>query len=164
MSATARPAPAAAGGERAGPPPGVAAKGLRSGAIGFAGSTILGVVQTAPAYSLAVTMGFLAATVALQGPAILILAFVPIYCMTVVEQEFVAREPDCGTVLGLAALWTFRAEVTRSRDDLLRKGLAPIVGTLVLGWRWCATAATRRRTTTASPRSSASAASSSSAS
>jgi amino acid transporter len=38
------------------------------------------------------------------------------------------------TLLGLAALWTFRGEVMRSRDDLLRKGLAPLVGTLVLGW------------------------------
>jgi amino acid transporter len=84
---------------------GVAAKGLRRGAIGFAGSTILGVVQTAPAYSIAVTMGLLAATVGLQAPALLILAFVPILCMTIVEREFVVREPDCGTVF----VWVGRA-------------------------------------------------------
>src|SRR3954451_14758050 len=98
-------APAVVAVEGAPPPPGVAKKGLRADAIGFAGSTVLGVVQTAPAYSLAVTMGFLAAAVALQGPAILILAFIPIYCMTVVEQEFVARDPDCGTVF----VWVGRA-------------------------------------------------------
>jgi len=105
MSATAHPAPAGVAVDGAPPPTGVAAKGLRRGAIGFAGSTILGVVQTAPAYSLAVTMGFLAAAVALQAPAILIVAFIPIYCMTVVEQEFVARDPDCGTVF----VWVGRA-------------------------------------------------------
>ena len=63
MSASTQPVPAVVSVEGAPPPPGVAKKGLRSGAIGFAGSTILGVVQTAPAYSLAVTMGFLAAAV-----------------------------------------------------------------------------------------------------
>jgi amino acid transporter len=100
MSATTRPsAPAEAAHV------GVAAKGLRRGAIGFAGSTILGVVQTAPAYSIAVTMGLLAATVGLQAPALLILAFIPILCMTIVEREFVVREPDCGTVF----VWVGRA-------------------------------------------------------
>jgi len=70
MSASARPAPAVVELEGASPPPGVAQKGLRQGAIGFAGSTVLGVVQTAPAYSLAVTAGFLAAAVhALQSGA-----------------------------------------------------------------------------------------------
>jgi hypothetical protein len=35
----------------------IAPKGLRSGIIGLLGSTVLGVVQTAPAYSIAVTLG-----------------------------------------------------------------------------------------------------------
>jgi amino acid transporter len=76
----------------------VASKGLRSGIIGLLGSTVLGVVQTAPAYSIAVTLGFLVAAVGLQSPAALLLGFVPIFCMTVAEREFVAREPDAGTV------------------------------------------------------------------
>jgi amino acid transporter len=83
----------------------VAHKGLRAGVIGVLGSTILGIVQTAPAYSVAVTLGFLAATVGVHGPALLILGFVPILCMTIVEQEFVARDPDCGTVF----VWVGRA-------------------------------------------------------
>src|SRR4051812_22821469 len=73
-------------------------KGLRRGVIGLLGSTVLGVVQTAPAYSIAVTLGFLVAAVGLQSPAALLLGFVPIFCMTVAEREFVAREPDAGTV------------------------------------------------------------------
>src|SRR5881275_207506 len=76
----------------------VAAKGLRTGIIGLLGSTVLGVVQTAPAYSIAVTLGFLVAAVGLHSPAALLLGFVPIFCMTVAEREFVAREPDAGTV------------------------------------------------------------------
>jgi amino acid transporter len=76
----------------------VAPKGLRSGIIGLLGSTVLGVVQTAPAYSIAVTLGFLVAAVGLHAPAALLLGFVPILCMTVAEREFVAREPDAGTV------------------------------------------------------------------
>jgi amino acid transporter len=84
---------------------GVARKGLRAGVIGVLGSTVLGIVQTAPAYSIAVTLGFLAATVGVHGPALLILGFVPILCMTIVEQEFVARDPDCGTVF----VWVGRA-------------------------------------------------------
>ena len=47
-------------------PDAVAPKGLRSGVIGLLGSTVLGVVQTAPAYSIAVTLGFLVAAVGLQ--------------------------------------------------------------------------------------------------
>src|SRR5947208_9740543 len=76
----------------------VAPKGLHRGIIGLLGSTVLGVVQTAPAYSIAVTLGFLVAAVGLHSPAALLLGFVPIFCMTVAEREFVAREPDAGTV------------------------------------------------------------------
>src|SRR3954451_2379409 len=80
------------------PPAVVADKGLHRGVIGLVGGTILGVVQTAPAYSVAVTGGFLAAAVGLQSPAVLIVAFIPILCMTVVEREFMRVDPDCGTV------------------------------------------------------------------
>jgi amino acid transporter len=76
----------------------VAPKGLHRGIIGLLGSTVLGVVQTAPAYSIAVTLGFLVAAVGLHAPAALLLGFVPIFCMTIAEREFVAREPDAGTV------------------------------------------------------------------
>jgi amino acid transporter len=85
--------------ERTSPPADVVAeKGLHRDIIGLLGSTVLGVVQTAPAYSIAVTLGFLVAAVGLHAPATLLLGFVPIFCMTIVEREFVAREPDAGTV------------------------------------------------------------------
>src|SRR3979409_2281639 len=76
----------------------VVPKGLHRGIIGLLGSTVLGGVQTAPAYSVAVTVGFLVAAVGLHAPAALLLGFVPIFCMTIAEREFVAREPDAGTV------------------------------------------------------------------
>jgi amino acid transporter len=38
------------------------------------------------------------------------------------------------TLLGLACLWQFRGEVLRSPGDFMRKAVAPLVGTGVLGW------------------------------
>jgi amino acid transporter len=107
----------------------VVPKGLRQGAIGLAGSTLLGVVHTAPAYSIAVTMAFLVAAVGLQAPAALLLGFVPILCMTIVEREFVQRDPDCGTVfvwvgrslgphLGWIASWVLLAATVISLSNL----------------------------------------------
>ncbi len=85
--------------------PEVAAKGLRTGSIGLLGSSVLGVVQTAPAYSIAVTVALLAGTVGLQSPGMLLLAFVPILCLTIAQKELVTRHPDCGA----AFVWVGRA-------------------------------------------------------
>ena len=85
--------------------PEVAAKGLRAGSIGLLGSSVLGVVQTAPAYSIAVTVALLAGTVGLQSPGMLLLAFVPILCLTIAQKELVTRHPDCGA----AFVWVGRA-------------------------------------------------------
>lgn len=79
--------------------PSVVDKGLKPGSIGLLGSTVLGVVQTAPAYSLAVTLGLLAATVGLQSPALVVLGFLPILCITIMQRAFLRRDPDCGTLL-----------------------------------------------------------------
>jgi amino acid transporter len=89
------PAPTPA---EAAPEPTVARKGLKENTIGLLGSTVLGVVQTAPSFSIAVTLGLLVAVVGLHSPALILLGFIPILCVTVIEREFVAREPDCGTV------------------------------------------------------------------
>ena len=83
----------------------VAAKGLRAGSIGLFGSAVLGVVQTAPAYSIAVTMALLAASVGMQSPGMLVLAFIPILCLTVAQRELITRHPDCGA----AFVWVGRA-------------------------------------------------------
>jgi amino acid transporter len=76
----------------------VARKGLRENTIGLLGSTVLGVVQTAPAFSIAVTLGLLVATVGVHSPGLVLLGFIPIACVTIIEREFVRRDPDCGTV------------------------------------------------------------------
>ena len=54
-------------------------KGLKAGALGFVSSVVIGVASTAPGYSLAATLGFVAAAVALQSPAILLISFVPMF-------------------------------------------------------------------------------------
>jgi amino acid transporter len=79
-------------------PDAVAEKGLRRNIIGLLGGTVLGIVETAETYSIAVTLGFLVIAVGAHAPAALILGFIPIYCMTIAEREFVSREPDAGTV------------------------------------------------------------------
>ncbi|MDQ6820821.1 MAG: APC family permease, partial [Actinomycetota bacterium] len=76
----------------------IADKGLRRNIIGLLGGTVLGIVETAETYSIAVTLGFLVIAVGAQAPAVLILGFIPILCMTIAEREFVSREPDAGTV------------------------------------------------------------------
>ena len=86
-------------------PTDVAAKGLRAGSIGLLGSSVLGVVQTAPAYSIAVTATLLASTIGLASPGMLLLAFVPILCITIAQRELVDRHPDCGA----AFVWVGRA-------------------------------------------------------
>lgn len=83
----------------AGAAPLVVDKGLKPGTIGLLGSTVLGVVQTAPAYSLAVTLGLLAATVGIQSPALVVLGFLPILCITIMQRAFLRQDPDCGTLL-----------------------------------------------------------------
>ena len=47
----------------------VAEKGLKSGAIGLVASVVIGVASTAPAYSLAATLGFIVVGVGLQSPS-----------------------------------------------------------------------------------------------
>ena len=46
----------------------VAQKGLKSGALGLVASVVIGVASTAPAYSLAATLGFIVAGSACSRP------------------------------------------------------------------------------------------------
>lgn len=61
------------------PVPSSGDKGLKKNAIGFVSSVVIGVASTAPGYSLAATLGFIAAAVALQSPAILLISFIPMF-------------------------------------------------------------------------------------
>ncbi len=78
-------------------------KGLKPGTIGLLSSVVIGLASTAPAYSLAATLGFVTVAVGLQGPAIMILAFVPMLFIAVSYQELNKVIPDCGTTFTWAA-------------------------------------------------------------
>jgi amino acid transporter len=72
-------------------------KGLKSGALGLVSSIVIGVASTAPAYSLAATLGFVAILAGTQTVIVVILAFVPILLVSIGYKELNKREPDCGT-------------------------------------------------------------------
>lgn len=83
----------------------VGAKGLRSGALGLADSVAIGIASTGPAYSIAATLGFVAAAVAWQSPVVVLLAFVPILCAAFGYDALNRAEPDTGT----SFVWVSRA-------------------------------------------------------
>ena len=78
-------------------PGGVEDKGLKKNAIGFVSSVVIGVASTAPGYSLAATLGFVAAAVALQAPAILLVSFIPMFLVAGGYYYMNKADPDCGT-------------------------------------------------------------------
>jgi amino acid transporter len=72
-------------------------KGLKGGALGLVSSVVIGLASTAPAYSLAATLGLIVAIAGEKAPAIMLLAFVPMYLIAVAYRELNEAEPDCGT-------------------------------------------------------------------
>lgn len=77
-------------------------KGLKGGALGLLSSVVVGMASTAPAYSLAASLGFVVASggallAGVKAPAIMILAFIPMYFIAVAYAELNSAEPDCGT-------------------------------------------------------------------
>ena len=78
-------------------------KGLKSGALGLVSSVVMGVASTAPAYSLAATLGFIVAVVGLGAPVTALLAFVPIFLTSIGYSELNKADPDCGTTFTWAA-------------------------------------------------------------
>src|SRR5215469_4123371 len=92
-----------------GTPPGVAElqveKGLKSGALGLVATTVMGVASTAPAYSLAATLGFIVAVVGLGSPIVAVIAFIPIFLTSIGYSELNKADPDCGTTF----TWASRA-------------------------------------------------------
>ena len=83
-------------------------KGLKGGALGLLSSVVVGMASTAPAYSLAASLGLVVAALGpagLKAPAIMVLAFIPMYFIAVAYQELNKAEPDCGTTF----TWATRA-------------------------------------------------------
>jgi amino acid transporter len=86
-------------------------KGLKTGALGLMSSIVMGMASTAPAYSLAASLGFVVATtngdgiVGVKAPSIMLLAFVPMFFIAIAYQQLNKAEPDCGTTF----TWATRA-------------------------------------------------------
>ena len=78
-------------------------KGLKTGALGLVSSIVMGVASTAPAYSLAATLGLVVAAVGLGSPIVAVLAFVPMLLTSIGYSELNKADPDCGTTFTWAA-------------------------------------------------------------
>jgi len=72
-------------------------KGLAAGSIGVIGATVMGLASTAPVFSLAATIGFVAAVAGVKAPACMLIAFVPMLFTAYAYRELNAVIPDCGT-------------------------------------------------------------------
>ena len=88
----------------------VDSKGLKGGALGLVSSVVVGMASTAPAYSLAASLGLIVASggallAGVKAPAIILLAFIPMWMIAVAYQELNKAEPDCGTTF----TWSTRA-------------------------------------------------------
>jgi amino acid transporter len=78
-------------------------KGLRAGAIGLLSSVVIAVSSTAPAYSMAATLGLIVAVVGVHSPATLVVSFLPMLCIAYAFRELNKADPDCGTTFTWAA-------------------------------------------------------------
>ena len=86
----------------------VESKGLKGGALGLVSSIVVGMASTAPAYSLAATLGLIVASggallSGVKAPAIVLISFIPMYLIAVAYQELNKAEPDCGTTFTWAS-------------------------------------------------------------
>jgi amino acid transporter len=88
---------------------GAGEKGLKGGTLGLVSSIVVGVASTAPAYSLAASLGYVVLVangdgiVGTKAPSIMLLAFLPMYFIAVAYAELNKAEPDCGTTFTWAA-------------------------------------------------------------
>jgi amino acid transporter len=80
-------------------------KGLKIGALGLVSSLVIGVASTAPAYSLAASLGLVTAVVGLFAPSIMLIAFIPMLFIAAAYYYMNRADPDCGTTF----TWVTRA-------------------------------------------------------
>ena len=82
-------------------------KGLKSGALGYLSNLVIGVASTAPGYSLAATLGFVAAVAGMgfHAPAVMIVSFIPMLLIAASYYYMNKADPDCGT----SFTWVTRA-------------------------------------------------------
>lgn len=120
----------------------VDSKGLKGGALGLISSVVIGMASTAPAYSLAASLGLVVASggtllAGVKAPSIILLAFVPMWMIAVAYQELNKAEPDCGTTF----TWASRAFGPRvgwmggwgivAADVIAMSNLAQVAGSYV---------------------------------
>jgi amino acid transporter len=79
-------------------------EGLKQNAIGYISNIVIGVASTAPGYSIAATLGFVVAIegVGLQAPAVMLVAFLPMFCIAYAYRYMNQADPDCGTTFSWA--------------------------------------------------------------
>jgi amino acid transporter len=111
-------------------------KGLKTGALGLISTVVMGVASTAPAYSLAATLGFIAvvAGIGFHAPLIALAAFIPMLLCSIAYSEMNKADPDCGTTF----TWATRAFGPRTgwaggwgivaADILVMASLAQVAG------------------------------------
>ena len=82
-------------------------KGLKPNALGYISNLVIAIASTAPAYSLAATLGFIVAVkgIGVHAPAVLLVSFVPILFVSVGYRFFNLADPDAGTTFA----WVTRA-------------------------------------------------------
>jgi amino acid transporter len=112
-------------------------KGLKTGALGLVSSVVMGVASTAPAYSLAATLGLIVVAVGLGAPIVALIAFVPMLLTSIGYSELNKADPDCGTTF----TWASRAFGPRTgwaggwaivaADILVMMSLAQVAGQYV---------------------------------
>jgi amino acid transporter len=116
----------------------VAPKGLKGGAVGLLSSVGVGMASTAPAYSLAATLGFVVVIGGVQTPLIVILAFIPMFCAAWATKLMNRVDPDCGTsftwaarALGPRTGWFAGGWATIASDFLAMGSYAQVAGQYV---------------------------------
>ncbi len=138
-------AAAAGGGARV-----VVDKGLKKNAIGFVSNVVIGVASTAPAYSLAATLGFIVADpgITTHAPGVLLASFVPMLLVALGYRYMNRADPDAGTSFA----WTTRAFgpgfgwlngwAIFLADVLVMASLGAVAATYtykLFGWHWAET-------------------------
>ena len=121
-------------------------KGLKAGSIGIGPTVALGLAAVAPAYSLAVTLGFVVLAVGASTPAAFLLGFVPILFTALAFRDLNKEMPDCGgvfvwitRVFGPVAGWFLGGWVPQMATFIASAALAQVATTyllnfLGLGW------------------------------
>jgi amino acid transporter len=125
-------------------------KGLKKDAIGYISNVVIGVASTAPAYSLAATLGFIVADegVGTHAPAVLLASFIPMLLVALGYRFLNRADPDAGTTFawatrafGPTAGWLNGWAIFLA-DVLVMASLADIAAIYtykLFGWHWAET-------------------------